>query len=100
MTPVIYHPEALEELADADRYYESCQIGLGVRFQELIEQIESDIAENPETGFIHDHGTRMRLVRKFPYGVIFKSYSDHIFIVAIAHLSRRPGYWRKRVGKT
>ncbi len=97
MTPVIYHPAALEELADADRYYESCQTGLGQRFQALIQHVESEISENPETGFIHDHETRIRLIRKFPYGVIFKAYSDHVFIVAIAHLSRRPGYWHRRL---
>ena len=65
-----------------------------------LRQIEAEISEHPETGFIHDHGTRMRLVRKFPYGVIFKRYSNHILIVAVAHLSRKPGYWRRRLSSS
>ena len=97
MMPVVYHPAALDELAEADRYYESRQTGLGERFQKLVQTIESEISENPETGFIHDHGTRIRLLRKFPYGVILKTYSDHVFIAAVAHLHRKPGYWAGRV---
>ena len=97
MMPVEFHPDALEELADAACYYESRQSGLGKRFHSLVQQIETEISEHPETGFIHDHETRMRLVRKFPFGVIFKTYADHVFIVAVAHLSRKPGYWRRRL---
>lgn len=97
MIPVEYHPDALEELAESVRYYESVQSGLGQRFHRLIEQLESEIREHPETGFLHDSETRMRLVRKFPYGVIFKNYTDRVLIVAVAHLSRVPGYWHKRV---
>ena len=100
MIPVEYHPDALDELADAACYCESLQTGLGKRLHRLVRQIEAEISEHPETGFIHDHGTRMRLVRKFPYGVIFKSYSNHIFIVAVAHLSRKPGYWRRSLSSS
>ena len=77
MIPVVFHPDAQAEFADAARYYESRQAGLGERFRSLVQRIESDISENPETGFIHDFDTQVRLVRKFPYGVIFKGYSDH-----------------------
>ncbi len=100
MMPVVYHPDALDEFADAARYYETRQSGLSERFRKLVQQIESDIGANPETGFIHDFETRLRLVRKFPYGVIFKSYSDHVFIVAVAHLSRKPGSWRRRLSSS
>lgn len=100
MMPVEYHPDALEELAAAACYYESRQSGLGKRFHRLVQQVEAEIGEHPETGFIHDHETRMRLVRKFPFGVIFKNNVDHVFIVAVAHLSRMPGYWRRRLSSS
>lgn len=97
MMSVEYHPDALNELAEAARYYESAQIGLGERFHRLVQQAENDIAENPETGFLYDHDTRIRLIRKFPYGVVFKSNPDRIFIVAVAQLNRKPGYWKRRL---
>lgn len=97
MTQVEYHPDALDELADAARYYESRQSGLGECFHRLVQQTETEIGENPETGFLFDHDTRIRLIRKFPYGVVFKTCSDRVFIVAVAHLNRKPGYWRRRL---
>jgi hypothetical protein len=39
----------------------------------------------------------MCLLKKFPYLVVFREYPDHLFIVAVAHGHRRPGYWRKRL---
>jgi hypothetical protein len=42
-------------------------------------------------------GTARRvLVRRFPYFVIYREWSDRLEIVAVAHQSRRPGYWRSR----
>ena len=43
MTPVIYHPQALDELAESVRYYESRQPGLGRRFHSLVQKIDDEI---------------------------------------------------------
>ncbi|WP_407936397.1 hypothetical protein [Limnochorda pilosa] len=43
-----------------------------------------------------DHLTRRVLVRGFPYQVVYHLRPDEIVIVAVAHLKRRPGYWRNR----
>lgn len=100
MTRVEYHPDALDELAEAARYYESLQSGLGKRFHNLVQRAEAEIGENPETGLFCDHDTRIRLIRKFPYGVIFKTDSDRVFNVAVAHLNRKPGYWKRRLASS
>jgi len=35
--------------------------------------------------------------RRFPYLLIFNTQpGGEIFVVALAHTSRRPGYWRRR----
>jgi hypothetical protein len=37
-------------------------------------------------------------VRRFPYLLIFRRKSPEVIvIVAVAHTSRRPGYWRRRM---
>jgi len=36
------------------------------------------------------------LVQRFPYQVVYRLSAEEIVIVAIAHLKRRPFYWRKR----
>jgi hypothetical protein len=35
--------------------------------------------------------------RDFPYAVIFLDQLDRIWIVAVMHMKRRPGYWRERI---
>ena len=41
-------------------------------------------------------GTRTWPVRDFPYTVIYRVESDGISVIAVAHQSREPGYWRGR----
>ena len=41
---------------------------------------------------------RRRVLRRFPYS-LFYVVSTEIVIVAVAHHSRRPGYWSSRLGR-
>jgi hypothetical protein len=40
--------------------------------------------------------TRRALVARFPYQVVYRIRPGEIVIVAVAHLKRRPGYWKNR----
>jgi plasmid stabilization system protein ParE len=42
-------------------------------------------------------GTRRCILKKFPYLLVFIEYPDHVFVCAVAHAKRRPGYWRRRL---
>jgi len=42
------------------------------------------------------HGTRRVLLKRFPYFIVFFDWQDEIYIVAVAHAKRRPGYWKRR----
>jgi len=35
---------------------------------------------------------------RFPYGVIYRTKSETVEILAIMHLKREPGYWKARSG--
>jgi hypothetical protein len=34
---------------------------------------------------------------RFPYLILYLDYPDRIRILALAHTSRRPGYWKTRI---
>ena len=88
---------AREEFAAAVRWYEQQRPGLGGEFFDAVVHVTSLIHAQPEMGTpSRDHRTRRVLVQRFPYQVVYRLSEDEIVIVAIAHLKRRPGYWRKR----
>jgi len=35
-------------------------------------------------------------VARFPYHVVYRLEDDEIVILAIAHMKRRPGFWKHR----
>jgi hypothetical protein len=36
------------------------------------------------------------VVRRFPYVLVFEERAGHLNLLAVAHTSRRPGYWAAR----
>ena len=89
--------EAREEFAAAVRWYEEQRTGLGGEFFDAVVHATSLIQAQPEMGTLsRDCRRRHVLVQRFPYQVVYRVSEDEIVIVAIAHLKRRPGYWRNR----
>jgi plasmid stabilization system protein ParE len=94
--PVAFHPDAEAEFSAAARYYEAQAENLGADFISSVERTYGRLAAFPESG--HPFGSRLRraLVPGFPYALVYRVDSDYLLIVAVAHLHRRPGYWRAR----
>ena len=97
MKPVKQEHEATIEMEAAARWYEEHAQGLGERFYADFLEARQFIQNNPELGVPFAHGTRKWNLRIFPYKIIFKDLSDFILIIAVAHHSRRPNYWRQRL---
>jgi plasmid stabilization system protein ParE len=93
---VAFHPEAQAELIAAARYYEAQAENLGLDFISAAEATYRRLVSFPESG--RPFGSRLRrvLVPGFPYGLIYRPEPDRMLVVAVAHLRRRPGYWRSR----
>ena len=70
---------------------------MGGKFFDAITHATALIQAQPEAGTLsRDRRTRRVLVHGFPYQVLHRLSQYEIIIVAIAHLKRRPGYWKKR----
>ena len=95
-TKVVYHPDAFEELVEAAGYYEACSYGLGERFLDSVENAVNFIRDNALVFSPDKLGRRKYIVKKFPYLLIYRVKEDHIFILAVAHAARKPGYWKSR----
>lgn len=98
MTTIAWHPEARRELLDASAFYESESHGLGDLFLDAVEVGLKRIARHPRSAPVVERSARRYLVRRFPYGLVYRLDEEDqvLFILAVAHLKRRPGYWRGR----
>ena len=93
MTRVSFHELAERELNDAALYYEQESAGLGIKFLYEVERYIDAIVRKPSAGQKVRGQVRRRLLRRFPYGVLYSVKDDGIRILAIMNLKRRPLYW-------
>lgn len=96
MKEAIFHPEARAEMRESFEFYEARLGGLGLRFLSAVEQTVERISTHPEAGAPLASEFRKRIVSGFPYNIIYRVWEDYIYLVAVAHHHRRPGYWRDR----
>lgn len=94
-----FHPDAKEEFDGAVEFYEQNQPGLGLEFAEEIYATIARITQYPDAWSTLSKNSRRCLVSRFPYGLIYQIESHTLRIIAVAHLHRRPGYWKERLGR-
>jgi plasmid stabilization system protein ParE len=96
------HAEALAELRDAAGWYETQRPGLGDEFvaevARTLTRIEANAAGFPKWPSVTAAGVTIRrvVVERFPYAVAFEARGGDAFVLAIAHVRRRPLYWLRR----
>jgi plasmid stabilization system protein ParE len=95
--PPAFHPEARAELAEAARHYATVQPELGQRFYRIIDGLIADVCRTPGTFRYIRRPTRRHFTREFPYGIVYVDQPDRIWILAVMHLHRAPGYWQHRL---
>jgi plasmid stabilization system protein ParE len=99
--PVRVDPEAEEEIAAGIAWYEARRAGLGREFLDEVRAAIRSLATpgpecRPALGISTEFGVRRKLLRRFPYVVLFVEFARVVRIIAVAHAHRRPGYWKTR----
>ena len=92
-----FHPEARLEYREAAAFYEARRPGLGAAFTCEIEAVIQQILGAPDRCRFIEQDVRRCFAHIFPYGIVYTVESDFILIIAVAHGSRKPGYWRERL---
>ena len=94
---IIVRPAASDEAnAGGDWYAVNSGERRAAEFAQAVEDALDLIRENPRAGVLLDRDYRRVLVHRFPYGVIYRVDVDVVVVIAVAHTSRKPGYWRGR----
>lgn len=90
-----FSPPARAELEDAIRFYELAMPGLGERFLSEIRRALHQIIRYPMAGPVVEGDIRKCLLARFPYKLLYSVETDYIYVIAVAHHHRKPGYWSK-----
>jgi toxin ParE1/3/4 len=94
-------PEASAELEEAATWYEAEEEGLGSRFLDAFASGLELLREpnppwTPVQGQAAKLGAKKLILHRFPFSIIALDNHETIVVVALAHHSRRPGYWESR----
>ena len=94
---LIFLALARNELAEAKRYYNRQQQGLGESFQREAQSAAKLIQERPLAWQIEVELVRRFIFDRFPYKMLYIIRAEQIVVIAIAHQHRQPDYWVDRV---
>ena len=94
--------EAAEEAIAAANWYDKEREGLGKEFTSTVEiaidLIEEDVLPlSPMPGKSGAIGVKRLILKRFPYDIVVIEGELETVVIAIAHHSRKPGYWRERI---
>ena len=93
------HEEAAVELGEAASYYaEKASQAIAEAFLDEFAQVIDLLQLHQEIGAIKEGGMRTLPFRRFPFLLVYReNRSAGPQIYAVAHQSRRPGYWQHRL---
>ncbi len=94
--PVVWIPEANEDLQEARTWYDNIRRELGERFAQAVEATVEAIAEHPIQFPVVYRSRRRAGVPRFPYGIFFEVQQHRIVVIACFHGRRDPTRWQAR----
>ena len=71
MRGVTFHEEAATEANEAAQYYEERAFGFGLSFLGEVEEAVEQVVANPEAYQLIGNGVRHKLLRRFPYSLLY-----------------------------
>jgi len=92
-----YHPEARIEFADVLGFYHEIDFELAERLNLEISRAIRVIRKNPQIRRLREKSWRRYNLNHFPFYLPYSIENNAIVILAVAHQSRKPGYWKNRV---
>jgi toxin ParE1/3/4 len=93
----------LVEAEAAALWYENRKEGLGFDFLDALANGLESVEQHPESYARAEtlqatREVRRYLLGRFPFAIIYEVRADEILVLAISHVRRRPGHWKRRRG--
>jgi toxin ParE1/3/4 len=92
-----YHPGAISDVKSAVAWYRKRSPKAALDFIEELHRAAETIRQAPERWPLEKNNTRRFLLWRFPFSIIYSEQESVTTIWAVAHGSRRPEYWARRL---
>jgi toxin ParE1/3/4 len=92
------HSEARKEYREAVEWYKNRSKRTAERFASAVDAVFDQLLLQPDFYGRYDDNFRAAILKNFPYIVVYHvEPSGRVLIIAVAHTSREPGYWKERL---
>ncbi len=93
---VVFHPEAADEMRDAEKFINDRRPGWGAKFRAGVMTALDFVCSRPG-GRVQRSGKYWRVdVVRFPYRIYYLVEQREILVYAVYHSSRKDGGWKRR----
>lgn len=94
---VEFRDAARAELLEATRWYlERAGLAVADEFEAAVWRALHLLASMPQLGTPCYGQARLWPLRQHPYTLVYRAQGRRLSVLAVAHQSRAPGYWRQR----
>jgi plasmid stabilization system protein ParE len=94
---LVFRTQAVRELSVAIDNYRQENPVAAVEIAEIVEHAIGTIERNPFLYQVLEGNIRRAVLRRFPYVLVYLADETEVVIIACAHTSRDPKYWRDRL---
>jgi plasmid stabilization system protein ParE len=92
-----FRPEAEEDLKETVIWYENNKKGLGARFLLAVDAAVQSIVRYHQAYPLVYKNYRKKIIRRFPFQIIYTIEENNIEVLAVFHSSRNPDEWKSRI---
>jgi len=94
--PLELHPGAEEDYLHTLAWYRDRNVSTAVKFDGAFWQAIHAIEDAPDRWPVYFSHFRRYTLHQFPFSIVYRVETSRVFVLAVAHGRRRPGYWKDR----
>ena len=89
-------PHAEAEILSSLAWYSSRSDLAARSFVHELMRVIARAVDSPERSPKYLHGARRIVFPRFPFSLVYRMKGEVLEVLAVAHQSRKPGYWKGR----
>jgi plasmid stabilization system protein ParE len=94
--PLDLHPGAEEDYLNSLAWYRDRSFSTAVKFEDAFWQAVHAVEDAPERWPVYFSDFRRYTLHQFPFSLVYRVEPSRVFVLAVVHGRRRPGYWKDR----